>query len=299
MNDVLAFVQFIHPGRENQPPKRSKTDFIPWNHGNHRRKFLCARGEYVDKGRLVDEELTFWGEWEPPSRITRIANPKEDGCSPHVIHYPILDLTEPVKDNKNRYRQNTDPFVFREQFLYRCCQQTRKTGPTKLSRLLPGSIVLFGSRVNGHFVVDTVFGVGSYSDYCDKVGGMNFDPKLKDYAEIVGVGSGMNEPGWKPGNAQMRLYYGASPSKPYEGMYSFVPSKPLKGNERGFARPTLTQADICDIYDDCITDNLQQSFKLCRDTTLSGNIAAWNRIRTLFAKNEYLEGVNFQCPVSK
>ena len=79
-------------------------------------------------------------------------------------------------------------------------------------------------------------------------------------------------------------------------MYSFVPSKPLKGNEHGCARPTLTQDEMRDIYVDCITDNLQQSFKLCPDATLNGNLAAWNRIRTLFAQKGYLEGVNFQCP---
>lgn len=296
MNDVLAFVQFIHPGIENLPAKGNKSDLIPWNHGNHRRKFLCAQGQYVSRGRLIEEELTFWGEWEPQSRITRITNPKEDGCSPHVIHRPALDLTEMVKDGKGRYRQNTDPFVFHEQFLFRCCQQRRKTGPTQLSHLLPGSVVLFGSRVNGLFAVDTVFVVGDYRDYCDELGGMDFDPGLKDYAEIVGIGLGMNEPGWKKDGSQMRLYYGASPVNPYEGMYSFVPCKPLKGNERGCARPTLTQPEMRDIYADCITDNLQQSFKLCPDATMKGNIAAWNRIRTLFAQKGYLEGVNFQCP---
>lgn len=296
MNDVLAFVQFIHPGIENFPEKRNKTDLISWNHSSHRRKFLCAHGQYVNKDRLVDDELTFWGEWEPQSRITRIATPKDDGSSPHVIHHPILDLTEQIKDSKNRFRQNTDPFVFRDQFLYRCCQQRRKTGPTKLAHLLPGSIVLFGSRVNGMFAVDTVFVVGTYHDYCDQIGGLDFDHNLKGYAEIVGVGFGMNEPGWNKDNSRMRLYYGASPSKPYECMYSFVPCKPLKGNERGFARPTLTQADMRDIYNDCITDNLQQSFKLCTNATLKGNIAAWNRIRTLFAQKGYLEGVYFLCP---
>lgn len=294
--DILSFVQFIHPGIENRPTKRNKTDLIAWNHGSHRRKFLCAQGQYVDKGRLVDNELVFWGEWEPQSRITRIANPKEDGCSPHVIHHPVLDLTEPVKDAKNRYRQNTDPFVFHEQFLYRCCQQTRKTGQTQLAHLLPGSIVLFGSRVNGQFAVDTVFVVESYKDYCDQIGGMDFDRSLKEYAEIVGVGFGMNEPGYNKDNARMRLYYGASPNKPHEGMYGFVPCKPLKGNERGCTRPTLTQAELRDIYADCITDNLQQSFKLCPAATLKDNVAAWNHIRTLFAKKGYLEGVNFQCP---
>ena len=296
MNDELAFVQFIHPGIENCPSKRSKTNIAAWNHGSHRRKFLCAQGQYVSNGRLIGEELCFWGEWEPQSHITRITNPPEDGCSPHVIHRPMLDLTEPVKNAQNRYRQNTDPFVFREQFLYRCCQQTRKTGPTQLAHLLPGSIVLFGSRVNGLFAVDTVFVVESYHDYCDQIGGMDFDPSLKHYAEIVGIGLGMNEPGWKKDSSRMRLYYGASPSKPYEGMYSFVPSKPLKGNEHGCSRPTLTQDEMRDIYVDCITDNLQQSFKLCPDATLNGNLAAWNRIRTLFAQKGYLEGVNFQCP---
>ena len=299
MNDTLAFVQFIHPGIENQPTNRNKTDLIPWNHGSHRRKCLCAQGQYVQGSRLKDEELVFWGEWEPQSRIMRIANPKEDGCSPHVIHRPMLDLSEPVKDAKNQYRQNTDPFVFHDQFLYRCCQQTRKTGPTQLARLLPGSVVLFGSRVNGLFAVDTVFVVGSYHDYCDQIGGMAFDPTLKRYAEIVGIGLGMNEPSWNKDTARMRLYYGASPQKSHEGMYSFVPCKPLKGNERGCARPTLTQAEMQDIYADCITDNLQQSFKLCPDATLKGNVAAWNRIRTLFAQKGYLEGVNFRCPENK
>ena len=294
--DVLAFVQFIHPGPEYTVAKRNKTDLFAWNHNKHRRKFLCAKGLYVEIDRLIEDELLFWGELEPQSRITHIVNPKEDGCSPHVIHRPLLDLTEPVKDSMNRYRQNTDPFVFHEWFLYRCCQQTSKRGQTQLAHLLPGSIVLFGSKVNGQFAVDTVFVVGSYKDYCDQIGGMNFDPSLKDYAEIVGVGFGMNEPGWKKNNSYMRLYYGASPSKPYEGMYSFVPCKPLKGNERGCARPTLTQAEMRYIYADCITDNLQQSYKLCHNATLKCNIEAWKSIRTIFAKKGYLEGVNFQCP---
>jgi hypothetical protein len=292
--DMIAFVQFIHPGEESLPKKRSKTDLIPWNRGEHRRKFLCQPGWYVDNGQLVhDDELTFWGEWEPQSRFKRIDNPKEDRSLPHFIHHPVLNLSEPKIDALKRCRQNTDPFVFHEQFLYRCCQQTRTTGQTQLAHLLPGSIVLFGSKVNERFAIDTVFVVGNeFKDYYNQKNAMDFDPNLKKYAEIVGVG--MNGSKCESHRLQMRLYYGASPDKRYEGMYSFVPCKRLSDNEQGWARPTLTQDDIRGIYADCITDNLSQGFRY-KEATLDGNIAAWNRIRELFADRGYLEGVKFEC----
>jgi len=250
----------------------------------------------------VHGELTFWGEWEPQSRITRIDNPIGNGY-PHVIHHPVLDLNEPAIV-ANRCRQNTDPFVFHERFLYRCCQQIRKTKQTQLAHLLPGSIVLFGSRVNGLFAIDTVFVVGDkFRDYYDQEDSMDFDPNLEQYANIVGIG--LNSSGCDSGcgsnhsqmcvNSQMRLYYAASPDNRYEGMYSFVPCKRLSGNERGWARPTLTQADMQDIYTDCINDNLRQGFKRYKKATLNGNVKAWNRIRELFANRGYLEGVKFEC----
>ena len=310
MNDVIAFVQFIHPGVECLPAKRSKTDLIPWNHGNHRRKFLCNPGWYMDKGQPVhDDELTFWGEWEPQSRITHLDNPVEAKHLPHVLHRPVLNLKEPNHDALKRCRQNTDPFVFHERFLYRCCQQTKMTGQTQLAHLLPGSIVLFGSRVNNLFAVDTVFVVGKdYRDYYDRKSAMRFDPDLQEYAKIVGVGlrsvgagngsgcGGNSSCGSNP--LQMRLYYGASPETPYEGMYSFVPCKRLSGNAQGWARPTLTRDDMRDIYADCITDNLPEGFSRYNEASLDGNVAAWKRIRELFAQKGYLEGVRFECPQS-
>ena len=290
---MIAFVQFMHPGIESCPTRQNKRDLIPWNHSKHKRKFLCNTGWYMNNEQMVCDELTFWGEWEPQSRITRIDNPKEDRSLPHFIHYPVLNLSEP-KDSLKRCRQNTDPFVFHEQFLYRCCKQTRTTGQTQLAHLLPGSIVLFGSKVNKRFAIDTVFVVGNeFKDYYNQKNAMDFDPNLKKYAEIVGIG--MNGSKCESNRLQMRLYYGASPDKRYEGMYSFVPCKRLRDNEQGWARPTLTQDDIRDIYADCITDNLSQGFSYI-EATLDGNIAAWNRIRKLFADRGYLEGVKFECP---
>ena len=79
-------------------------------------------------------------------------------------------------------------------------------------------------------------------------------------------------------------------------MYSFVPCMRLSDNPQGWARPMLTQKDMRGIYDSCITDNLQQGVKYCREATIERNIAAWNRIRKLFASRGYLEGVRFECP---
>ena len=38
------FVQFPHPGGEQNP----RTSDIPWNTGDHRRKFLVTPGRYLD-----------------------------------------------------------------------------------------------------------------------------------------------------------------------------------------------------------------------------------------------------------
>ena len=303
MKDVIAFVQFMHPGIECTPKRNA--DIIPWNRGGHKRKFLCNPGWYMNNGQQVHDELTFWGEWEPQSRITRINNSIGEGY-PHFIHHPMLDLSEPKRTQKG-CRQNTDPFVFHEQFLYRCCHQITRGRQTQLAHLLPGSIVLFGSCVNELFAIDTVFVVGDeFRNYYDQKGGMDFDPNLENYAKIVGIGLKNSKSGNCSGcgsssgcgnkHTQMRLYYGASPDNNYHGMYSFVPCKRLSDNEQGWARPTLTRDDMRNIYADTISDRLKQNYKLCKGATLEGNVKAWNHIRKLFEEKGYLEGVRFECP---
>ena|SRR5437867_3355529 len=92
------FVQFPHPGGEQNPP----TDDVPWNTGDHRRKFLVAPGCYLDDERVRDAELVYWGEWEPPSRVER--RWPASGRQPRALHRPWW--TEPAT---RRPRQNTDP----------------------------------------------------------------------------------------------------------------------------------------------------------------------------------------------
>ena len=62
----------------------------------------------------------------------------------------------------DRWRHNTDPFVFGECFRYSNCRQTHCED---LRKLAPGSVILFGSNLGGAFVLDTVFVVDFGVDY--------------------------------------------------------------------------------------------------------------------------------------
>ena len=58
---------------------------------------------------------------------------------------------------------NTDPCVFGTSFKYSICRQTPKG---IMRRLAPGSLIIFGSRINCEFYLDTVFMVGDIAiDY--------------------------------------------------------------------------------------------------------------------------------------
>lgn len=195
-NKSIKVVQFLHSGKEyklseckNEAGKITK----PWNYGLHRRKFLHAKGIYIENGKKIGDEenwkdIYFWGEWEPESKVTPIVN-QESGDYPHSIHEPFVEIEESEKLNvpgpitqkdkdgsikKNEdgstiqfIATNTDPFVFgKDGFYYSCCKQNRKGNPTQMQDLEPGSIILFGSRIkdqetgNPYFALDTVFVVG-------------------------------------------------------------------------------------------------------------------------------------------
>jgi hypothetical protein len=115
-----------------------------------------------------------------------------------------------------RWAQNTDPFVFGEQFHCTGCQQhKRRNGlvqPTQLRALAHGSVVLFGSCRRDRFVLDTVLVVDRWldhtaSDHRDVLAGRVSDT----YRSVV------IDP-WYRGNvpeyASHRLYFGATPARP-------------------------------------------------------------------------------------
>ena len=122
---TACVVQFPQPGPEHKPAKGAA--MFPWNLGSHRRKFLRAPGRLLkDDGALRQTDVVFWGEYEAASRVVRRWSPNDN--LPTALHEP--PLTAPPDSPK---RQNTDPCVFGDRFLYSDCKQlTPYGGPSAL-----------------------------------------------------------------------------------------------------------------------------------------------------------------------
>jgi DNA-binding CsgD family transcriptional regulator len=102
-----------------------------------------------------------WGEWEAQSRVAD-RYPDASTGMPRFVHEPFVQRPSDM----GAERQNTDPFVFGETFLYSNCRQfTPDEQPSRLQRLSPGSVILFGSTLERRFVLDTVLVVGSATRY--------------------------------------------------------------------------------------------------------------------------------------
>lgn len=294
----IQIVQFTHPGGEHSLNKTEKKSGIKeWNYGKHKRKFLKSQGQYVLSSGVLSskQDLLFWGEWEPTSKVTCLLSMSATGVMPHYLHEPFLRinggklLLPPSLDSSSRCRQNTDPFVFGDYFLYSCCKQRKKarnsssTCFTQMANLDKGSIILFGSTISPklggpYFVLDTVFVVGDYKPFntqsCD-VDLMGFVPT--DYCDIMGF------PNWK-NNEQYICYKGATVDNPVDGMYSFVPCKPVSGNVIGHPRVKLTDSDISIISNNLNSSPKYTSFILHKD--------CWSIICKIVKQQGFEKGVN-------
>jgi hypothetical protein len=282
MRDQRLFVQFIHPGGEHRPDRDGIKD---WNTGQHQRKFLTVPGRYLEAGAMRSDELVFWSEWEPQSRVIR-TYPDHVPDGPRLLYEPYY--TPPASWHRSRL-QNTDPFVFGDQFQYAGCLQHTRRGPTQLRNLDRGSIILFGScREKRHFVIDTVLVVDRWIDH---------SRANQRTPEVRGAVSGtygdvMLEPwysGGVPAKRSHRLYFGATPETPVDGMFSFFPCLPARADERGFARPRIS-------IDSRITPNLLQGKKM---TTLPDAEKArelWAEVVRQVEQRDLKLGVHAELP---
>lgn len=222
MADSLAFVQFPHPGGEHRPRGR----VMDWNRGPHARKFLKATGEYVLDGQLKAGPLVFWGEWEPQSQIVKTFPDGGPGY-PRRLHEPYWEVPR-----HRLHLQNTDPLVFGDRFLYSNCRQARNR---KLRELAPGSLVVFGSKHQREFVVDTVFVVSDEAE--DFFGASASEVADDEWARAVVFDPLGRSP--KAAHEEFRLYRGRTHAEVPSGPFSFVPCRPYTDADAAFARPVL------------------------------------------------------------
>jgi len=217
-------VQFPHPGREHNPGSELRQS---WNDADHRRKFLCSPGRYVSKGATPRAgDLVFWGEWEPPSNI--IWDWGKGDLLPRFLHEPVWE-----RPAAGRTRKNTDPWVFGNCFRFSNCKQlTQRRKRSALQNLTPGSIILFGSTIGAEFAIDTVFVVKE---------SRRFSPskffRTDEAFRVCTIESLLTT-----GNADdsFTLYRGATYEAPFNGMYSFVPSRRADTDEVRFSRPSIS-----------------------------------------------------------
>lgn len=310
----VCFVQFTHPGGEHTITQGIDV-LYPWNYKDHKRKFLETTAQYIDhNNNLQNDKILFWGEWEPESLARVITpSPAKGTDLPRNIHNPLFItnkngnvLAKPYIINKKGnkvIRQNTDPFVFGDDFYYSICKQASFTS---LKNLAPGSIILFGSTINqnqpnSYFALDTVFVVRELNPY--KI--QTYDADLKnyitnEYAEIMGfdyLRQNINniQNSCFSVNNSYTCYKGATYLKHVNNMYSFVPCVLSKTNPQGFERIKLTEADFNNIgitipKKGIFNNKLNQHFKITI-TNIQDNKKIWDKLRAIVHQQNCLEGV--------
>lgn len=313
MNDVVAVVQFLHPGNEHQA-RHDRNGGKTWNINKfpHERCYLVSYGAYVNSAATDDRskehgEICFWGEWEPEAqRVMLIPEPVYG--EPRALYRPLY--RSPCSFHIPRH--NTDPFVFGERFLYTNCLQhkyytaTNTWRPTQLRCLARGSIILFGSCKNKHFWLDTVFVVAGHIDHDALTfhniieGGTVPDaftdatlcplyqqprrhssaylPVLRDAADL----------------RTFRLYYGATYDEPVDGMFSFFPCLPRgQGGEDGFTRPVIHPVGVLDRV---IKPTMTQNYKTTQGLGTDERCDIWREVVRQVLEQECYLGVHASLP---
>lgn len=305
----VRLVKFYHPGTEHCPGKNCKpVAHVGWNRGSHHRKFIQTSGSYLDeKNKEKDSEtLLFWGEWEPDTKLIECYK-NEPAC---YLYEPWLLVSSCLPQPSSGkvvaqcgklpkklcsvggHYQNTDPFVFADNFYYSLCKQRSY----KELRCLPtGCVILFGSYkrlANGQdaFALDTVFVVGESrlfkkDNYAKKLNG--FVPG--DYFNIMRYKTNAD-------NGKYVCYKGVAfdKDKPDE-MFSFVPCRERDEQIRNegkvpFERLLITKADGIDE----LKEFSQRQGVCYASYNVSKAKEVWQKIRDLAIKKGYKLGIRFK-----
>jgi hypothetical protein len=273
-------VQFPHPGREHRPSPPRVGTVMPWNRGEHKRKFLRASARYLVDGQPHEGQVAFWGEWEAQSRVLDVW-PK-DGDLPRFLHEPFYEA--PADGVKH---QNTDPFLFGRTFLYTNCRQARNV---KLRHLTQGSIVLFGSSPGAGFVLDTVFVVDEGEHPAFEIGERRVLPDRPEADALVFRPLSTSE---KHLGAGCRAYRGRPYSAGTAAPFSFVPCRPLTDQMR-FQRPLL---EAVGALEGLLSPTLRMQAKVTEvDDRTAG--AAWQHVREVVEQHGLALGWHLQVPAS-
>lgn len=295
----LLFVQFPHPGSEHTltPQQRASLKkghrvITEWNCGTHKRKFMKAKGIAIngENHKINETELYFWGEWEPTSYVSGLPHNACECKLPKYLHEPFYAPSVRCGGEENATGcngTNTDPFVFADNFLYSCCHQKIESKPTQLQELEPGSIIVFGSKVDNQFVMDTVFVVGESRKYTAKNARKDLTGFVpEDYYGIMNFSTWDNS-SCVTDSIEFTCYkgiaYAGNPTEPF----CFVPCKTklqeVNGKKVGFERPVIPLEDLKFQYngENLINPKSATNFKTSVLASTSDARQIWNKIKEI------------------
>lgn len=266
---MARIIQFIHPGGEHN----AKTG-VNWNTSSHKRKFLKVKGSYlnnIDSQTPIEDTIYFWGEWEAQSFIEKT---NQSSPLPKYIFSPHYTLPMPAKPD------NTDPFVFGEQFYYCICKQGHYHS---LRELKGGDIILFGSNLNEHFVLDTLLVIKDKKEYTisnidslkenynqvfydvalaplkhiAETSCKNIITEVKDGCEIHYCAKNDNDSNPAKGVSKYQIYSSVMQADcdKNNSIFSYSPCMVAKNQLKGFARPIIKLPNV-------ISQDLKQGIKI-------------------------------------
>jgi hypothetical protein len=224
-------IQLNHPGHQ-KPFKLGKGYFNlgekiirEWSNDSvHFRKFIHNNGYYVNALQDLNpsqDELYFWGEWEGNSFFNPF--PKADfRILPNGLHKLFHSTVI-------RGLQNTDPYIYGEDFKYCVCKQNGQ-----LIRLVLDDLILFGTVVPSlnKFYIDTVFVIKDHdlSSNVQATSGASYTQAYKE--ETL---EQLNEYLKIPTNTNSHKVYNSKTWWDDKDYFSFVPCK-LSYDTIGFER---------------------------------------------------------------
>jgi hypothetical protein len=150
-------------------------------------------------------------------------------------------------------------------------------------------VILFGSCIHRrNFVIDTVFvvdrwlehGQADYRDGLDEISDVYRAVTIEPW--YSGAGSDSNS---------YRLYFGARPDSPVDGMFSFFPASTLQRHPHGFPRPR--------IHLDVITPNLTQGKRMNPQSSVADVKTLWGDVVDQVERAGLLLGVQAELPSSR
>lgn len=294
--NLPSIVQFPHPGSEAKP---DKTGNKPWSHtlhpngknNPHTRKFALNAGKYLPdlNSKLIeDKDMMFWCEWEPESTVINTFT-KTSAEHPQYL-YKLWWQSKPCYKGLH----NTDPFIFEQSFKYYNCKQKKK-----MKNLAPNSVILFGSKLKGRFVLDTVFVVGKSVSYT--VANYHHELSKAGISFSTTFDSVCMLPTGKPQEAT--LYEGVryKDRADHNNLFSYFPCLPYE-QDKSFARPEIkidSNVLSTQILAGVFHPKLGQGIKITIDKSIDDCVEVWNEVVRQVTAQGLCLGIEATTPPQK